>query len=126
MIVNMDIISNNSKSKLLFQLERDIATLLIDRLEHLELTLDRASQIAQFILAHLPDSLTDEQVLQIIPSLDDRFYELAGIVYKYLLSYEDKYQNVARIQLEELIRHKHFTDASKLASDYFKHKFLQT
>lgn len=116
--------ASDSRSTLLFQLEKDIAILLINNLESYNLTLERASQIAKFILLHLPDALTDEQVMQIVPSLDDEFYELAGIVFKYLYSYETSYKDLAQKQLEGLIRHKHFADASKLATDYFKRKFI--
>lgn len=119
---NKNIPDNTDKNNLLFKLEQDIAKLLLDKLEHFEISLERASQIAKFILAHLPENLTDEQVMQILPSLDDEFIELAGVVHKDLLEYEEKYKDEATKAISELIMHKHFDEANKLAKDYFQRK----
>lgn len=114
--------TDNEKT-LLFQLEKDIANLLLDKLEDFELSFERASKIAKFVLSHLPENLTNEQVMEILPSLDDEFFELAGIVYKYLSEYEEKYKDEVVEKVEDLIEHKHFEEANQLASDYFKRKF---
>ena len=112
----------SEKNNLLFQVEQEIAQLLLIKLEHFDISLDRASQIAKFILAHLPDNLTDEQVAQIIPSLDDKFTELAGIVYKHILDYEEKYKDNALKDVRDLIKHQHFQQASSQVSDYLNRK----
>ena len=112
----------SKNSSLLFQLEQDIAKLLLAKLEHFEISLERASQIAKFILAHLPDNLTDEQVTKIIPSLDDEFTELAGIVHKHMLDYEEKYKNEVVENVQNLIKHHHFQEANSNISDYFNRK----
>ena len=109
---------DDQKKTLLFQVEKEIAKLLIDKLQHYQLSLERASQIAKFTLVHLPENLTDEQVMQIVSSLDDQYYELAGVVYKHMSEYEEKYKVKATSQIEELIKHKHFDEANKLMNDY--------
>ena len=114
--------ADNEKT-LLFQLEQDIANLLLDKLEDFELSFERASKVAKFVLSHLPEKLTDEQVMEILPSLDDEFFELAGIVYKHLSKYEEEYRDEVVERVEDLIKHKHFEEANQLASDYFKRKF---
>lgn len=110
---------------LLFQLEQDLANLILTKLEHLDITFERASQIAKFILIQLPENLTDEEVLKIIPTLDDEFTELAEIVYKYMTSYEEKYQDAVTKKAEELIKHKHFEEANNLIQKYYNEKFTQ-
>lgn len=112
----------NENNNLLFQLEKDIAKLLLTKLEHFEISFERASQIAKFILAHLPDNLSNDQVAQIIPSLDDEFTELAGIVHKHMLNYEEKYKNEVVENVQDLIKHQHFQQASSQISDYFNRK----
>jgi len=82
----------NQNHNLLFQVEQEIAKLLLIKLEKFDITFDRASQIAKFILSHLPENLTDEQVMKIIPSLDDQFFELSELVHKHMLGYEEKYK----------------------------------
>lgn len=112
----------DQKKTLLFQVEQEVARLLLERLEKYDITPERASQIAQFILSHLPENMTDEQVIKIIPSLDDQFTELAVIVHKHLLSYEEKYKNEAIKNMQDLIKHKHFLEASNMAFKYFEQK----
>jgi len=109
-------------NSLLFQVEQEVAKLLLVKLEKFNITLERASQIAKFILSHLPEDLTDEQVLKIIPSLDDQFYELSEIVHKHMLDYEEKYKNETVKNMQEMIKHSHFQEASNLAFKYFELK----
>lgn len=114
----------NENKDLLSKVERDIADLLIDKLEDQEITLERASLIAQFALAHLPENLTDEQVIQILPSLDDEFIELAAVVHKYMSEYEKNYSKIVAGQMQDLIKHNHFDTANTMASEYFRQKFM--
>lgn len=111
---------------LLFQLEQDLANLILTKLEYLDITFERASQIAKFILIQLPENLTDEEVMQIIPTLDDEFTELAEIVSKYMTSYEEKYQETVTKKAEELIKHHHFEEANDLINKYYNKKLKQT
>lgn len=111
-----------NKNSLLFQVEQEIAKLLLTKLEKFNITFERASQIAKFILSHLPENLTDEQMLKIIPSLDDQFYELSEIVHKHMLDYEEKYKEDTIKNMQEMIKHKHFQEASNLANKYFELK----
>jgi len=46
----------NQNHNLLFQVEQEIAKLLLIKLEKFDITFDRASQIAKFILSHLPEN----------------------------------------------------------------------
>ena len=71
-------------SQRLSQLEKEIALLLIEKLEHQQITLERAAEISRFIIISLPDNLTDKQVDDILPTLDDHFIELAAVVNKHL------------------------------------------
>ena len=107
---------------LLFQIEQEIARLLLVKLEKFDITFERASQIAKFILAHLPENLTDEQVMKLIPSIDDQFTELAEIVHSHMLDYEEKYKEDTIKNMQEMIKHKHFQEASNMAFKYFEQK----
>lgn len=113
----------NKNSNLLFQIEQEIARLLLIKLEKFDISFERASRIAKFILSHLPENLTDEQVMKIIPSLDDQFYELSELVHKHMLGYEEKYKEDAIKNMQDMIKHKHFQEASDMAFKYFEQKF---
>lgn len=107
---------------LLKQVETEIAELLVEKLEQQEITIERASAIAKFALAKLPEGLTDSQVAQIIPSIDDEFWELADIVYKHMKSYEEEYKPFVLGEVNELVKHRHFDEASDLMKKYFERK----
>ncbi len=65
-------------------LEQDIVNLLLDKLEYSDMTLERASLIAKFVLAHLPENLSHTQLETILPTLDSEFIEIAGVIHKYM------------------------------------------
>ena len=113
---------SDQTSSLLFQVEQEIAKLLLVKLEKFDITFERASQIAKFILSHLPENLTDEQVMKIIPSLDDQFFELSELVHKHMLGYEEKYKEDTIKNMQDMIKHKHFQQASNMAFKYFEQK----
>ena len=103
-------------------LEKDIASLLLDKMEYSDMTFERASQIAKFVLAHLPPNLTDEQLETILPMLDKEFVEIAGIVHKYLSEYEKKYELKIADDVQALMKSGKLDEASQLMKTYFHKK----
>ncbi|KKS97613.1 MAG: hypothetical protein UV73_C0007G0056 [Candidatus Gottesmanbacteria bacterium GW2011_GWA2_43_14] len=106
----------------LVNLEKEIADLILDKLEHLEITPVRASQIAKFALSVLPDSLTEEQITTVIPKLDDNFYELAAVVHKHLSEYEEHQREIIKNEAVELIHQGQMDKASVLMKKFFDQK----
>lgn len=115
-------IKTMADSPLLLQLEKEIALLLLDKLEDLEITPERAAQIARFILHSLPKGISDGQILTILPKLDDEFTELSGIVHKHLLDYEQKNTQVTLENVRELMQQNNFQQASELMKKYLTKK----
>ena len=62
------------------QLEAMIVTAIKNKLEHGEISGDRAKEIARIILDMLPENITPEQLAIIIPQLDDQIDELSDVV----------------------------------------------
>lgn len=106
--------------RLVISLEKDIANLLLTKLEHEEMTLERASLIAKFVLAHLPETLTNEQLKQVLPLLDDEFIELAGLVHLYMNKYEEKTKKKITQDVQTLIHSGHFNEVSAIMKEYFR------
>jgi hypothetical protein len=102
----------------LFKLEQEIAYLLIDKLRSIAITPERAAQIARFVLSALPESLTDTEVENVIPKLDDQFYELSEIVFKHMQEYEEKNKPIVLAEVDKLIREGNFDEAMKLMREY--------
>ncbi len=113
---------NQKQNSLLFEIEQEVAKLLLTKLEKLNITLEKASQISEFILAHLPENLNDEQIRQIIPSLDDEFVELSSIVYKHLTEYEQKYKEEKIKNIRELLQREDFKQTDNQVTDYLNGK----
>ena len=107
---------------LLTQIENEIARLLEEKLDKLEITPERATEISRFVLKTLPPNLTDAQVQAIIPSLDDHFTELASIVHKHMIEYEQAHKDLVLAKSRILLKKGHLGEASDLMKAYFAHK----
>lgn len=105
-----------------FQVEQEIANFLISKLENHEITPEHAAQIAKFVVKSIPTQMTDQQMMQIIPSLDDEFVELASIVLGHLKDYRDKNESQVQATVEEYLKQGQFQKASDLMQQYFQKK----
>lgn len=107
---------------LVINLERDIANLLLEKLEQSNITAERASLIAKFVLIHLPENLTNEQLRQILPTLDDEFIEIAGVIHKYMNMFEEQTKEKITQDVQALIKNGYFNKASAIMREYFNRK----
>lgn len=117
-VITVDYMTSN----LIFNIEREVALLLVDKLKHFDISLERASLIAKFILMHLPENTPDANVLKILPTFDDEFTELASIVHKHLIDYEQKHQQLTVESLTDLIKEQQLDQAKTLVTKYFDKK----
>ncbi|OGK13153.1 hypothetical protein A3C98_02905 [Candidatus Roizmanbacteria bacterium RIFCSPHIGHO2_02_FULL_37_15] len=106
----------------LFFLEKEIAKLLLDKLDSSEITVERASEISAFVIKSLPENLTDEQLGRILPSLDDQFVELASIVNIHLKEYQEKNRQNLITEAEKLIHQNKLDQANNMMKDFFYKK----
>ncbi len=109
-------------SEKLNQLELDIAKFLLEKLEHLEMTPERVSEIAQYVLKSLPNDLTDDKIDKIIPSLDDKFLELAEIVHQHLKERDEMNSNDIAGEAALMIKQGKIDEANELMKNYFIQK----
>lgn len=75
----------------------------------------RAREIAQLVLEKMPPELSDEQLMQVIPKLDDEFQELSDVVLPIMLEYEEKIRSSVEQKLSILMKEQKFSDALDLA-----------
>jgi thioredoxin-like negative regulator of GroEL len=104
---------------LLFHLEKDIAKLLIYRMKHLNMSIDRASQIAKFILLSLPEKMTEEELKGKLPLLNDEFDEIAAIITKYIEQEELNNKKYTIDTVHQLLENGKLDHASQLLNSYF-------
>jgi hypothetical protein len=61
-------------------------------------------------------------MLEIIPKLDDEFYELATVVAKHLQDYENKFKDKTVNAVEKLVKQGKLQEAESLMEKYFQQK----
>ena len=120
--MSMDNHKNKNQSSLWFQVEQEIVNLLLDKLEAEQIIPEHARTIAKFVVKTIPHEMTDQQMLQIIPRLDDEFFELATIVYKHLREYEKKFKKQVVHVVKNLMKQGRFQEAQELMNKYFQRK----
>lgn len=79
------------------KLETLIVHELEDQLKRGEITGDRASEIAEIFLAAVPENISHDELLKIIPQLDDKASELASVVFE-ILSERDELHRAEMIE----------------------------
>lgn len=93
-----------------YKVEGEIANLLINRLEKSQITPERASEIAKFVMDSIPDNATDDYMINLIPKLDDQFNELSSIVFNHLQETDDSMRNEkleeVKIKLKQYLQEK--------------------
>ncbi len=70
------------------KIQKQVLDLISDRLEKGEMSKERARKIADMIIKKLPENISYEELLQVIPKLDDEFVELSDIVVPIMTEYE--------------------------------------
>lgn len=74
----------NNSLMLRKKLEALIVYELKNKLQQGKISGDRAKEIANIVLSLIPENISDQQLEEIIPKLDDKTPELASVVYQIL------------------------------------------
>lgn len=90
-------------TNLRFKIEQEIANFLITRLENQKIDPYRAQEIAKFVISSIPENLNDQQMLDLIPSLDDEFSELSSIVSENLSEINESQKQAKLLEIRTLI-----------------------
>ena len=90
------------------KLESLIVKDLESQLAQGEITGDRAAEVAQLVLELVPENISHDELLKVIPLLDDKASELSGVVYQ-ILSEKDEQHKVnmigkLRLSVQEMIK----------------------
>ncbi len=91
------------------KLEALIVKDLESQLTQGKITGDRAAEVAQLVLEMVPENISHDDLLKVIPQLDDKAFELSGVVYQ-ILSEKDEQHKVdmmgkLRLSVQEMIKH---------------------
>lgn len=96
------------------QLQAKVVELITKKLESGEMSPERAKEIAALVLDKMPEHVTQEELLEIIPKLDDEFDELAAVVVPVMLEYEKQMRAEINQQLDQYLQNKNFDQVLEL------------
>jgi len=102
---------NNHAQKLREKVQSDVVALITERLKSGEMSQERSKKIATMVLEKLPENISYQELMQVIPKLDDEFLELAGVVVPIMSEYEKKLHAAIEGRVLELVRAKKFKEA---------------
>ena len=86
------------------QLQSKIVEIITSKLESGEITQDRAKEIAKFVLDQLPDGVSYQKLMEIVPKLDDHFHELSEAVVPIMVDYEKKMKAIIEDRISTLLK----------------------
>lgn len=107
--------SHPATSEMREKLQQDIVNIITKKLESGEMTEERAKAIAKMTLEKLPEDITYDQFMKVVPTLDDEFEELKVAVLPIVLDYQSKVEANVQTQVSELMKHRRYTEALDLA-----------
>ena len=96
--------SNQDDATLRQRLESMIVRELEEKLKSGEITGGRAKEVANIVLEAVPKDISHDELLKIIPQLDNKASELAGVVYQILSEKDEEERNKKMENLRNAIR----------------------
>jgi len=104
-------LKDDKAKQLLSRVQNSIVDVISKGLEEGSITEDRAKEIAQVVLDKLPEDVTYEELMRIIPKLDDDFKELSAAVVPIMLEYESKMKDIINDRISSLLKNQKFSEA---------------
>lgn len=93
------------------KLQSDVVALITEKLQAGEMTQERSKKIAQMVLEKLPEGINYDELMQIVPKLDDEFAELADVVVPIMVEYEKKIHQILENRVMRLVKEQKFKEA---------------
>lgn len=96
------------------RVQAQVVELITQGLEEGTISEDRARNIARLVLERLPEGVSNEELMQILPKLDDDFAELTEVVLPIVSEYEEKLRQAVESKVLDLVRARKFKEALDL------------
>lgn len=97
------------------RVQKTIVDIISTKLQGGEMTEERAKQIASMVLEKLPEDASYNELMKIIPKLDDHFHELTQAVMPIMVEYERKMKEIVDKKISDLISKGQFDKALDVA-----------
>lgn len=93
------------------KIQAEVVALITERLKSGSMTKERSQKIAAMLLEKVPDGINYDELMRVVPKLDDEFQELADVVVPIMTEYERKIHKVLEERVLKLVRDKKFKEA---------------
>lgn len=100
--------------------QAQIVDLITRKLQSGQMSSERAKEIAQLILDKLSGQLTTDELIQIIPKLDDQFEELGQVIVPVMVEYEKSFREQINQKIDSHLQEKNFDEVLRLAKEAIK------
>lgn len=101
----------NSSNSLREQIQTQIVELITKGLEQGSISEDRARSIAKLVLEKLPEGINNQELMQVLPQLDNEFAELSDVVIPIIVEYEERIRSAVEAKVLKLVREQKFSEA---------------
>lgn len=96
-------------------IQSQIVELITAKLESGQMTPERAKEIAQMILEKLSGEMSFEDLVKIVPKLDDHFEELGAVIVPVMVDYEKKMREEINAKIDNHLQQKNFDEVLRIA-----------
>lgn len=86
------------------KVQKAIVDIISICLEDGTITEEKASEMAQFVLDKLPDNISYQEFIQVLPKLDDEYPEFSKVIVPIMEQVEVKHKAVKDGQISELLK----------------------
>lgn len=108
---------NNNADALKNAIQTQIVELITRKLEAGLMTAERAKEIAKMILDQMSGEYSYEELIKLIPKLDDHFEELGQVIVPVMVDYEKKLREEINSKIESHLKEKNFDEVLRLAKE---------
>lgn len=100
--------------ELRLKVQKKVVDIIAKKLEQGEMNEARAKAIAKMVLEKLPEGISYEKLIKIIPTLDDHFQELSQAVVPIMVEYEKKMKKIVNDKIKNLLIQGKFDEILKI------------
>jgi len=106
---------NNKPEDIRQNLQSEIVKIISRRVESGDMDDKRAKQIASMVLEKLPEGISYNKLMEVIPKLDDHFFELSQAVVPVMIEYERKMKEIVEHKIHQLVKEGKLDTAQQVA-----------
>jgi uncharacterized membrane-anchored protein YjiN (DUF445 family) len=111
-----EIILSQGVAQMRDQVQKAVVEIITKGLQEGEISEERAKSIAKMVLEKLPENITFDEFITVLPTLDDDYPEIADVIVPIMEQYEKKMKGDNDIKITELIKHGKIDEALNLTN----------